>query len=247
MQKTITIIVVILLLGAGTLYFYRDKEELIPDTLDDHYITGYIINITEEAQSFLVAEGLKTEEYTGDIEELEGNAIYLTVTEETEIRKKDAKVSLSDLNVGEKVTVWVTGPVLESYPARGTASLIVVQKEEEKENGEEEEKKSETEETEEGEREEDKERAVETKECFSGGCSGELCTDDPEAISTCEYISGMECLREGMSCELVENECTWVLSESAARCFSEIEEEHGEIVRKTRIGYLFEKAENVLK
>ncbi len=96
-----------------------DYEEYI-------YITGYIINITEEAESLLVAEGLRTKEYTGDIEELKGDAIYLTIDEKTKIRKKDTEVSLVDLNVEEKVTIWVTGPVLESYPARGTAFKIVV-------------------------------------------------------------------------------------------------------------------------
>ncbi len=104
---------------------YNYIEDMV-GVLGDPYITGYIINITEEAQSLLVAEGLKTVEYTGDIEELEGNAIYLTIDEKTKIRKKDTEVSLVDLNVEEKVTIWVTGPVLESYPARGTAFKIVV-------------------------------------------------------------------------------------------------------------------------
>jgi len=257
MQKTIVIIVFILLLGAGTLYFYGNDKDLVSDTPNDHYIKGDIISINKEAQSFLVAEGLKVEEYTGDIDELEGNAIHLTVTEETEIRKGDREITLLDLITGEKVKVWVTGPVMESYPARGTASLIAVEEEEKEEmekdeerseeEVEEEKKKTETEKTEEKERKDDEGKVAEKKECFVGGCSGELCTENLEVISTCEHIAGMECLGEEMSCELVEGVCTWVLSEKAARCFSEIEEEYGEIVRKTRIGYFFEKAESVLK
>ncbi len=85
------------------------------------------------------------------------------------------------------------------------------------------------------------------KECFIGGCSRELCTDDPEAISTCEFLPGMECLVEEMSCESVAGECAWVLSEEAARCFMNVLEEQGEEVRETRIGNLFEKAKEILQ
>ncbi len=259
MSKKFITIITILLLGAGTVYFYGDIEEEV--VKEKPHITGYILNITHEAQSLLVAEGLATEEYTGDIEELEGNAIYLMVGEETKIMKEDTEISLEDLKVGEKVEAWTTGIILESYPARGKASKIIVI--EEKELSEEEaekeiEEEAKKEEVEKEDENDDKEEHKEErqnlngkeekvmKECFVGGCSGELCTDNPEAISTCEYISGMECLRKGMSCELVENECEWVMSREAARCFREVEEEHGDTVRKTRIGYLFEKAESFL-
>ncbi len=102
------------------------REERMITEQGEPYIVGYIINITEEAQSLLVAEGLRTEEYTGNIEELKGNAIYLMVDENTEIRREETEVYLTDLDVKEKVTIWVTGLVLESYPARGTASKIIV-------------------------------------------------------------------------------------------------------------------------
>jgi eight-cysteine-cluster-containing protein len=80
--------------------------------------------------------------------------------------------------------------------------------------------------------------------CYVGGCSGELCTKDPEAISDCELLPGMECFQEGMSCEIVENECAWVLSKDAAQCLLEIEESKEFSVRESRIGFLFEMAEN---
>lgn len=83
-----------------------------------------------------------------------------------------------------------------------------------------------------------------TKECFAGGCSGELCTDDAETISTCEILPGMECLKKEMSCKLLKDECTWVLSEKAANCFLDIKEELGEKVFESRIGYLFRMAED---
>lgn len=80
--------------------------------------------------------------------------------------------------------------------------------------------------------------------CYVGGCSGELCTKDPEAISTCELLPGMECLQENMSCEAVGNECSWVLSKEAAQCLLEVKENEEFDVGESRIGILFEMAEN---
>lgn len=85
------------------------------------------------------------------------------------------------------------------------------------------------------------------EECFVGGCSGELCTNDPEAASTCELLAGMECIGiGGMSCGAAEGECRWVLDQESAECFMAVETEHGPEVRETRIGHLFDKAEEVL-
>ncbi len=80
-------------------------------------------------------------------------------------------------------------------------------------------------------------------ECFIGGCSGELCTSDPEAMSTCEELPGAICLqKEGVSCELVAGKCQWVLSAQSAECFLDIEQQYGKEATETRIKHLFEKA-----
>ncbi len=180
------------------------------------YITGYIYDISEN--KLLVAEGISTEEYTGDIDKFIGNAGWFNITEDTKIIGKNGEaIKLEELKLEERVAVLVDGLVMESYPAQATASKIEVLGE------------------------------LVSKECFVGGCSGELCSDDPEAMSTCELLPGMECLTEGMSCELVGKECAWVLSETAAQCFMRVREEHGEEVLESRIGYLFTKAEEVLQ
>ena len=84
------------------------------------------------------------------------------------------------------------------------------------------------------------------EECFIGGCSGELCTDNPEVISTCELLPGMECFGEEMNCQLVEGECSWVLSQEAARCLLDVRARLGKQVTESRIGYLFNQAEELL-
>lgn len=56
----------------------------------------------------------------------------------------------------------------------------------------------------------------------------------------------MECSDTEMSCELVENECIWVLSKEAAECFMRIKEEQGNQVMETRIGYFLKKQRRFL-
>jgi eight-cysteine-cluster-containing protein len=147
-----------------------------------------------------------------------GKAIWLFITEETEIlNNKGENISLGELKINQRATAWTTGMIAESYPEQGTAKAIMV--------------------------DEDENIVL----CYIGGCSGELCTKEPEAISTCELLPGMECLKEEMSCELVEEECKWVLSTEAAKCFMEIEKEIGSEVRDSRIGDFFEEAEKILK
>ncbi len=206
MNKTLIFIFIALVLGIGVFYLYNTSEVEEPLS-EDYYISGEIYSILENR--VLVAED-------GSGKDLEGDAIWVTVEDETDILDyEENSVQFEDLRTGMKVEVWTEGVVLESYPAQGTARKIVVLEE----------------------------QNDLVKECFIGGCSGEICSDDPEAISTCELLAGMECLEKDMSCQLVDSQCTWVLSQEAAQCFLQVENEYGEKVRNTRIGYLFEKAE----
>jgi hypothetical protein len=212
MNKAIVVILAaVVLLAAGFFLFFYEADMGVPN------FTGKIYDI--DNGRILVAEGVKNYEYTGNIEDLEGEAVWITVDGKTEIIGLDGKEKLNFevLRIGDSVEIWTVGPFLETYPAQGTASRI-------------------------GLTDDFEEKEIQAQ-CFSAGCSGELCTDDPMAASTCELLPGMECLGEGMSCQLIDEECTWVLSESSAQCFLDVLEEAGEEVMNTRIGYLFEKAE----
>ena len=54
----------------------------------------------------------------------------VTVTDKTVIRKQvsgeQQKVGFDSLNTGQKVEVWFSGPVMESYPAQVSADTIVI-------------------------------------------------------------------------------------------------------------------------
>ncbi len=203
------------------------------------YIKGKIVAIS--GNEILIAEGLEGEQYDGDIDKLKGSAAWFAIGEETEITGLEEQVfSSADLEIGQTVEVWNIGVVLETYPAQGDALKInLVEVLEEKEEKPEEEK-------EEQEEEDEEEKKETAKKCYTGGCSGELCTDDPEVISTCEILPGMECLAEGVNCQLVNGECKWVLSEEAAVCFLAVKEKQGDQVLQSRIGNLFRKAEELL-
>ncbi len=216
MKKFSILYIVLVIFGIFFLVYgttLLTKEDL--QEISDPYITGIIYEISDNR--ILVAEGITGEEYDGNRGNFIGNAGWFTVREETVITRNEKNLTFDNLKKGNKVTIMVSGLIMESYPVQATASQIEILEEDL------------------------------LVKCFIGGCSGELCTDDPEAISTCELLPGMECLKEEMACELVEKECTWVLSQTAAECFLAVKEEQGDQVAETRINYFFEKAEKLLK
>jgi len=50
----------------------------------------------------------------------------VTVTAKTAIHKQMQKVKFDSLNAGQKVEIWFSGPVMESYPAQVSAEKIVI-------------------------------------------------------------------------------------------------------------------------
>ena len=48
------------------------------------------------------------------------------VTDGTQVLRQGEVVGIAELQVGQQVKVWFTGPVMESYPAQATASVIVI-------------------------------------------------------------------------------------------------------------------------
>lgn len=51
------------------------------------------------------------------------------ITESTRIRTSaGGPMSLSAFRTGQVVSVWFKGPVMESYPVRGTADQVIVER-----------------------------------------------------------------------------------------------------------------------
>ncbi len=55
--------------------------------------------------------------------------------------------------------------------------------------------------------------------CFIGGCSGQLCTSDPNAASTCEWTAAYACYQQLGICEADENDqCGWRQTQELLDC-----------------------------
>jgi hypothetical protein len=59
----------------------------------------------------------------------------------------------------------------------------------------------------------------EKKQCFIGGCSGEICSDRPGVISTCLIRPEYECYKKYGKCELQSNnQCGWTMTKELKKC-----------------------------
>jgi hypothetical protein len=58
------------------------------------------------------------------------NKSWLAISEATRLFKQDGKlvstIAAQDLAVGQRVSAWVSGPVMESYPTQGGADAVLV-------------------------------------------------------------------------------------------------------------------------
>lgn len=82
------------------------------------YIQGFITRLKD--QQILVEE---------NVSEVSGSAkASLMLTDSTRILRHFGEVvGVSDLRIGQRVRVWVVGPILESYPTQAVAAMIVIE------------------------------------------------------------------------------------------------------------------------
>ena len=114
----------ILLLAAAALAC--GSPTLLPDRAAD--ITGVVTNIqpgnTPDRPTAVRIEANPAEESGSP-------KMVLAVTRDTRVLDRRSggeprAIEKDALRVGDRVEAWVTGPVQESYPSRGTAETIVV-------------------------------------------------------------------------------------------------------------------------
>jgi hypothetical protein len=57
------------------------------------------------------------------------------------------------------------------------------------------------------------------KQCFVGGCSGQICSDKPDVITTCEWKPEYACYKKFGKCEIqINNQCGWTMTEELKKC-----------------------------
>ena len=86
-------------------------------------IEGFVYELNEE--SFLVSEGINSDNYE-ELDDLEGEAIVFSVTDNTKFINSEEESSFEDLNLKDKVKVWNEGPIMESYPAQTDAKRVEI-------------------------------------------------------------------------------------------------------------------------
>jgi hypothetical protein len=78
----------------------------------------------------------------------------------------------------------------------------------------------------------DSESGLAKQPCYVGGCSGQLCGDTQNLVSTCEWRESYACY-QGAACERQANgQCGWTLAASLASCLSARGETCGGITGK---------------
>ncbi len=61
---------------------------------------------------------------------------------------------------------------------------------------------------------------TEPRKCYAGGCSGQICSDDPNAVSTCEWTEAYACY-QGATCEVQPTgECGWTETSQLTTCLN---------------------------
>lgn len=56
--------------------------------------------------------------------------------------------------------------------------------------------------------------------CYVGGCSSQLCTDQPDAISTCEYTATYACYKTATCQQQSSGKCGWTMTAELSACLS---------------------------
>lgn len=59
-----------------------------------------------------------------------------------------------------------------------------------------------------------------TARCYVGGCSSQLCTDQPGAISTCEYTASYGCYRTATCERQPSGSCGWTQTAALKACLA---------------------------
>jgi len=101
----------------------RSKDEVAPATDPDIRGTATKVNVAVEPWTVLVEE--QPEETSGSAKAV------VSLTAETRILRRAGSgvepAAPADLAVGQTVSVWFSGPVMESYPVQATAAVVVIE------------------------------------------------------------------------------------------------------------------------
>lgn len=56
--------------------------------------------------------------------------------------------------------------------------------------------------------------------CYVGGCSGQICSENPDAVSTCEYRSEYACYQKATCERQASGQCGWTMTSELKACLA---------------------------
>jgi len=59
--------------------------------------------------------------------------------------------------------------------------------------------------------------------CYVGGCSSQICSDDPDVITTCEFREEYACYRTATCERQATGQCGWTPTDELNQCLREAE------------------------
>ncbi len=63
-------------------------------------------------------------------------------------------------------------------------------------------------------------KPVSTASCFVGGCSGQICSDQKDIVSTCEYRAEYACYKTAKCERQTSGQCGWTKTPALKACLS---------------------------
>ena len=66
-----------------------------------------------------------------------------------------------------------------------------------------------------------------SNQCFIGGCSSHICSDDPSVVTTCEFLEHYPCYRTAVCAVQRNGECAWRIDEKLQQCLEVNSPVHG--------------------
>lgn len=58
--------------------------------------------------------------------------------------------------------------------------------------------------------------------CYVGGCSGQICSEDPNAVSTCEFREEYACYKSGVCERQADGKCGWTNTPTLQACLGAV-------------------------
>ncbi len=64
-------------------------------------------------------------------------------------------------------------------------------------------------------------RQIIRDDCHVGGCSNQLCSDEPDVVSTCEWVPEYECYRTATCERQDDGACGWTETPDLQACLTQ--------------------------